>query len=57
MSKEHVIHMDETPFKVIEENKTNSYFWVTRATKEFSHHQLAVFHYRNTRSGQTIGGL
>ncbi len=57
MSKEHVIHMDETPFKVIEENKTNSYFWVTRATKEFSHHQLAVFHYRNTRSGQTIGEI
>ncbi|WP_283595083.1 IS66 family transposase [Limosilactobacillus galli] len=57
MSQEHVIHMDETPFKVIEEDKTNSYFWVTRTTNEFSKHQLALFNYRNTRSGQVVGEL
>ena len=31
--KESVIHMDETPFKVIDEPNETGYFWVTRSTK------------------------
>lgn len=57
MKREAVIHMDETPFKVIEEAKEQSYFWVTRTTKEFSHHQIAIYHYYNSRSGKTIGQI
>ncbi len=55
--KEGVIHMDETPFKVIDEPNENSYFWVTRTTKEFSNHQMAIFHYYNTRASKTIGQI
>lgn len=55
MKQESVIHMDETPFKVIDNSKTQSYFWVTRTTKEFSNHQIVAFHYANTRSGKIIG--
>ena len=55
--QESVIHMDETPFKVIDERNETSYFWVTRSTKEFSRHQIAMFHYFNTRSGKIIGKL
>ncbi|MBB1124413.1 transposase [Limosilactobacillus sp. Lr3000] len=33
------------------------YFWATRTTKEFSHHQITIFHYANTRSGQVIGRI
>ena len=42
--KESVIHMDETPFKVIDEPNETGYFWVTRSTKEFSKHQIIMFH-------------
>ena len=52
---ETVIHMDETPFKVIDEPHEQSYFWVTRTTKEFSQHQIAMFHYYNIRAGKTVG--
>lgn len=55
--QEAVIHMDETPFKVIDERNETSYFWVTRTTEEFSKHQIALFHYFNTRSGKIIGKL
>ncbi|MBB1080302.1 IS66 family transposase [Limosilactobacillus sp. STM2_1] len=55
--QEPVVHMDETPFKVIDERNETSYFWVTRTTKEFSKHQIAMFHYFNTRSGKIIGKL
>nr|WP_323075259.1 IS66 family transposase [Limosilactobacillus reuteri] len=54
---EPVIHMDETPFKVIDESNGNGYFWVTRSTKEFSKHQITMFHYYNTRAGKTIGQI
>ena len=54
---ETVIHMDETPFKVIDEPHEQSYFWVTRTTKEFSQHQIAMFHYYNTRAGKTVGQI
>jgi transposase len=54
---EAVIHMDETPFKVIDESNEQSYFWVTRTTKEFSQHQIAMFHYYNTRAGKTVGQI
>ena len=54
---EAVIHMDETPFQVLDSRKANGYFWVTRTTKEFSHHQIGVFHYANSRSGQMVGKI
>lgn len=57
MKAEAVIHMDETPFKVIEEAKEQSYFWVIRSTKEFSQHQMAIFNYYNNRSGKTISQM
>ncbi|QDR72597.1 IS66 family transposase [Limosilactobacillus reuteri] len=57
IKKEAVIHMDETPFKVIDEPNKNSYFWVTRSTKEFSKHQITMFHYYNTRASKTIGQI
>ena len=57
MQGEKVIQMDETPFKVIDEAKTNGYFWATRTTTEFSHHHMVIFHYRNTRSGKVIGDI
>ena len=46
-----------TPFKVIDESNGNGYFWVTRSTKEFSKHQITMFHYYNTRAGKTIGQI
>ena len=49
--------MDETPFKVIDEPNETGYFWVTRSTKEFSKHQIIMFHYYNTRAGKTIGQI
>ena len=49
--------MDETPFKVIDEAKKTSYFWATRTTTEFSHHEMVIFHYCNTRSGRVIGDI
>ena len=54
MRSEEVIHMDETPFQVLEEHKANCYFWATRTTAEFSRHPINVFHYANTRSGKVI---
>ena len=54
---EEVIQMDETPFKVIDEAKNISYFWAARPIKEFSHHRIVLFHYRNTRSGKVIGEI
>lgn len=57
LQDERVIQMDETPFKVIDEAKTTSYFWATRTTTEFSHHHMVIFHYRNTRSGKVIGDI
>lgn len=55
--EESVIHMDETPFRVINSGKSKSYFWVTRTTKEFAHHQMVVFHHANTRSGNMVGQI
>ena len=49
--------MDETLFKVIDEPNETGYFWVTRSTKEFSKHQIIMFHYYNTRAGKTIGQI
>lgn len=57
MKAEAVVHMDETPFKVIEEAKEQSYFWVTRSTKEFSQYQMVIFNYYNNRSGKTISQI
>ena len=57
MQGENVIQMDETPFKVIDEAKNTSYFWATKTKSEFSHHQMVIFHYRNTRSGKVIGDI
>lgn len=54
---ESVIHMDETPFKVVDSHHANGYFWVTRTTDKFAKHQIAVFHYANTRSGQMVGRI
>ena len=45
-----VIHMDETPFQVLEEkNRSKSYFWVMRTTEEFSNYQIVVFNYSSGR--------
>ena len=49
--------MDETPFKVIAESNGNGYFWVTRSTKEFSKHQITMFHYYNTRASKNVGQI
>lgn len=54
MRSEEVIHMDETPFQVLEEHKANCYFGATRTSAEFSRHPINVFHYANTRSGKVI---
>ena len=55
--QEPVIHMDETPFKVVDSPKAQDYFWVTRTTQEFAQHQAVVFHHANTRSGRIIGQI
>ncbi len=55
--QEPVIHMDETPFKVVDSPKSQDYFWVTRTTKEFAQHPVVVFHHANTRSGRIIGQI
>nr|WP_263848954.1 transposase [Limosilactobacillus equigenerosi] len=33
LRKENVIHMDETPFRVLEDDKDMSYFWTARSTQ------------------------
>ena len=55
--QEPVIHMDETAFKVVDSPKSQDYFWVTRSTKEFSKHQITMFHYYNTRACKTVGQI
>ena len=53
-----VIHMDETPFRVLaEKERVTSYFWVMRTTKEFANHQIAVFRYSNNRRQENIQNL
>ncbi|WP_260253136.1 IS66 family transposase, partial [Limosilactobacillus fermentum] len=52
-----VVHMDETPFRVLEDNGSNSYFWALRTTKEFNQHDITLFHYSDTRSGKVIGEI
>nr|WP_283548087.1 IS66 family transposase [Ligilactobacillus salivarius] len=56
--KNPVIHMDETPFQVLEEkNRSKSYFWVMRSTEEFSNQQIAVFSYSSNRKQENISEL
>ena len=56
--KNPVIHMDETPFQVLEEkNRSKSYFWVMRTTEEFSNHQIVVFNYSSSRKQENISNL
>lgn len=55
LNRETVVHMDETPFRVLEDHGSNSYFWALRTTKEFNQHDIALFHYSDTRSGKVIG--
>lgn len=53
-----VIHMDETPFKVLaEKERSTSYFWVMRTTEEFSNHKIAVFNYSSDRKQENISKL
>lgn len=53
-----VIHMDETPFRVLaEKERVISYFWVMRTTKEFANHQIAVFRYANNLRQENIQDL
>lgn len=54
LRKENVIHMDETPFRVLEGDKDISYFWTAKSTKEFNHHDITLFHYSETRSGKNV---
>ena len=57
LNQENVVHMDETPFKVLADHGSNSYFWALRTTKEFNQHDIALFHYSDTRSGKVIGEI
>lgn len=57
LNQEIVVHMDETPFRVLEDNGSNSYFWALRTTKEFNQHDITLFHYSDTRSGKVIGEI
>lgn len=57
MLKEHVLHMDETPFRVLDAPQLQSWFWGSRTTEEFAQHQIVLFHYANTRSGKVIGQI
>lgn len=53
-----VIHMDETPFKVLSEKaRSTSYFWVIRTTEEFSNQKIVVFNYSSDRKQENIGEL
>ena len=57
LRQEKVVHMDETPFQVLDSGKSRSYFWVVRTPKEFANHQIALFHYAPTRSGKVISDV
>ena len=57
LQQEKVVHMDETPFKVIKDPGAQSYFWATRTTKEFNNHEIVLFHYSTTRSGKVISEI
>ena len=53
--EEKVIHMDETPFKVLEvKGRQVSFFWALRTTREFSKHDIAYFRYSDTRGSDNI---
>ncbi|KRL79721.1 IS66 family transposase [Ligilactobacillus equi] len=55
---EKVIHMDETPFKVLEvEERQMSFFWALRTTQEFSKHDVAYFRYSDTRGSNNIAEI
>ena len=54
LRQEKVVHMDETPFQVLDSGKSKSYFWALRTPKEFAKHQIAYFYYAPTRSGKVI---
>lgn len=51
------IHMDETPFQVLDSKKQRCHFWAACTPKEFSAHQVTYFHYAATRSGSTLSEI
>lgn len=55
--KEPVVHMDETPIKVLDEPSQRGYLWVIRTTKEFSKYPIIQFNYRHGRKGKTVEEL
>ena len=55
--KEPVVHMDETPIKVLDEPSQKGYLWVVRTTKEFSKYPIVLFNYRHGRKGKTVEEL
>ena len=55
--KEPVVHMDETPIKVLDEPSQRGYLWVIRTTKEFSKYPIIQFNYRHSRKGKTVEEL
>ena len=57
LRQEKVVHMDETPFQVLDSGKSKSYFWALRTPKEFAKHQIAYFHYAPTRSRKVISDI
>ena len=57
LRQEKVVHMDETPFQVLDSGKSKSYFWALRTPKEFAKHQIAYFYYAPTRSGKVISDV
>lgn len=57
LRKEAVVHMDETPLRVLEEHTSTSYLWAARSTTEFNRHNVMIFHYANTRSGRIISEI
>ena len=57
LRQEKVVHMDETPFQVLDSRKSKSYFWALRTPKEFAKHQIAYFHYAPIRSGKVISDV
>lgn len=54
LSKEMVIHLDETPLRVVKSERSKCYFWAVSSAKEFNQHNIACFFYAASRGGEII---
>ena len=54
LEQEDIVHLDETPLRVLSSNRMQCYIWAASSATEFNHHKIAYFHYAASRGGEVI---